>query len=177
MHCPVVTNMSFDALAIDYDGTLAHDGIVDPATVEGLHRARHAGLKLVMVTGRELSSLFNTFEYSSLFDAIVAENGALLYHPATTAVELLAPAPPASLVERLTKSGVPLSVGHSILATVTPYQHEVLAAIHELQLEWHVIFNKGAVMALPANITKATASAGSRGSRCRGRTDRGHRRR
>jgi hydroxymethylpyrimidine pyrophosphatase-like HAD family hydrolase len=25
-----------------------------------------------------------------------------------------------------------------------------------LQLEWHVIFNKGSVMALPANVTKAT---------------------
>jgi hydroxymethylpyrimidine pyrophosphatase-like HAD family hydrolase len=32
----------------------------------------------------------------------------------------------------------------------------VLAAIRDLELEWHVIFNKGSVMALPADVTKAT---------------------
>jgi hydroxymethylpyrimidine pyrophosphatase-like HAD family hydrolase len=35
----------------------------------------------------------------------------------------------------------------------------VLSAIHELGLEWHVIFNKEAVMALPADVTKATGLA------------------
>jgi hypothetical protein len=43
-----------------------------------------------------------------------------------------------------------------MIATVSPHEHEVLAVIRELQLEWHVIFNKRSVMALPANITKAT---------------------
>jgi len=32
----------------------------------------------------------------------------------------------------------------------------VLNAIRELGLEWHVIFNKGSVMALPSGVTKAT---------------------
>jgi hydroxymethylpyrimidine pyrophosphatase-like HAD family hydrolase len=32
----------------------------------------------------------------------------------------------------------------------------VLASIRDLGLEWHVIFNKGSVMALPSGITKAT---------------------
>jgi hydroxymethylpyrimidine pyrophosphatase-like HAD family hydrolase len=148
--------MPIEALATDYDGTLAHDGVVETATVEALTRAREAGIKLVMVTGRELSDLFNTFDHSALFDAIVAENGAVLYHPQTEAVELLATAPPPAFVERLTNARIPLSVGHSIVATVEPHEHEVLAAIRDLEMEWHVIFNKGSVMALPANVTKAT---------------------
>jgi len=148
--------MTFDAVATDYDGTLAHDGIVDGVTVDALVRARQAGLKLLMVTGRELSDLFNTFEHSSVFDVIVAENGAVLYTPATEAVQLLASAPPPAFVERLTNARIPLSVGHSVVATVSPHEHEVLAAIRDFQLEWHVIFNKGSVMALPANVTKAT---------------------
>src|SRR5688500_13474041 len=155
MH-PPPASMNFDVLATDYDGTLAHHGLVDDFTVEALVRARNAGLKLLMLTGRELSDLFNTFDHSSLFDAIVAENGAILYHPATEAIERLAVAPPPSLIERLTKAGIPLSVGHSIVATVSPHEHDLLAAIRELQLEWHVIFNKSSVMALPANVTKAT---------------------
>lgn len=148
--------MRFRAIATDYDGTLAYRGIVDDETIAALRRVREARRRLLLVTGRELGDLFNTFPHSPLFDLIVAENGAVLYAPATEEVRVIAEAPPASLLERLTKENVPLSVGHSIVATVEPYEHHVLAAIRDLGLEWHVIFNKGAVMALPADVTKAT---------------------
>jgi HAD superfamily hydrolase (TIGR01484 family) len=132
---------------------------VDTSTIEALSRAREAGLKLILVTGRELADLFNTFDHAALFDRIVAENGAIVYQPAAKTVRSLAPAPPLALVERLTNERVPLSVGHSIVATVEPYKHALLGAIHDLGIEWHVIFNKGSVMALPAEVTKATGLA------------------
>jgi len=146
----------FRALATDYDGTLAHDGKVDPDTIEALHTARRGGLRLILVTGRELSDLCNTFEQIDLFDRVVIENGAVLYDPATKTVELISSPPPPAFVEALERLSIPLSVGHSIVATVEPYEHQVLNAIRELGLEWHVIFNKGSVMALPSDITKAT---------------------
>jgi len=151
-----VRAMRFAALATDYDGTMAYDGTVDDETTYALRQAKAQGLRLVMVTGRELTDLFNTFEHSDLFDRIVAENGAVLYEPATKAVEAIAPPPPPALVEALERQSIPLSVGHSIVATVQPYEHHVLAAIRDLGIEWHVIFNKGSVMALPADVTKAT---------------------
>ena len=151
--------MRYLALATDYDGTIAFDGHVDEPTVEALRRAKAAGLRLVMVTGRELSDLFNTFEHSGLFERIVAENGAVIYDPATQSVESISSAPPPAFVEMLERQLVPLSVGHTIVATVEPYQHQILAAIHDLGLEWHVIFNKGSVMALPSDVTKATGLA------------------
>lgn len=148
--------MIYRALATDYDGTLAHDGRVDEATLDALRRARRAGLHLIMVTGRELADLFNTFSQPELFEQIVVENGAVLYTPESQVVKPLAAAPPPELVEMLTRQSVPLSVGHSIVATVEPHEHQVLDAIHTLGLEWHVIFNKGSVMALPADVTKAS---------------------
>lgn len=148
--------MIYRALATDYDGTLAHDGRVDEATLDALRRARRAGLHLIMVTGRELADLFNTFSQPELFEQIVVENGAVLYTPESQVVKPLAAAPPPELVEMLTRRSVPLSVGHSIVATVEPHEHQVLDAIHTLGLEWHVIFNKGSVMALPADVTKAS---------------------
>ena len=151
--------MRFAALATDYDGTIAFDGCVDEPTVAALQRARARGLRLIMVTGRELTDLFNTFEYSDLFERIVAENGAVLYEPATKTVTSVAPPPPPALIELLQQMSVPLSVGHSIVATVEPHEHQVLAAIRDLGLEWHVIFNKGSVMALPSDVTKATGLA------------------
>jgi hydroxymethylpyrimidine pyrophosphatase-like HAD family hydrolase len=149
----------FRALATDYDGTLAHDGKVDADTVEALHAARRGGLRLIMVTGRELSDLGNTFERIDLFDRVVVENGAVLYDPATKTVEAISSPPPPAFVEALQRLSIPLSVGHSIVATVEPYEHQMLNAIRELGLEWHVIFNKGSVMALPSDITKATGLA------------------
>lgn len=151
--------MKFDVLATDYDGTLAHDGVVNDATVDALMRARDAGLRLVLVTGRELTDLFHTFPHPAVFDLIVAENGAVLYDPATQAVDVISSSPPSALLDRLKEENVPFSVGHSIVATVEPYEHKVLAAIRDLGLEWHVIFNKGSVMALPAEVTKATGLA------------------
>jgi hydroxymethylpyrimidine pyrophosphatase-like HAD family hydrolase len=148
--------MRYQALAIDYDGTAATEGRVADLTFAALDRAHGAGLRLVMVTGRELTDLFNTFPSHAVFDRIVAENGAVLYDPATKSIRRLGPPPPPALLEALTQQGVPISVGHSIVATMRRHEPAVLAAIRDLGLEWHVIFNKEAVMALPADVTKAT---------------------
>ena len=78
--------MKYLALATDYDGTIAHDGVVDGATLAALHRVRDSGRKLVLVSGRELEDFFATFAHADLFDRLVLENGALLYEPAAGAV-------------------------------------------------------------------------------------------
>jgi hydroxymethylpyrimidine pyrophosphatase-like HAD family hydrolase len=155
--------MRFGALATDYDGTIAHDGVVDRPTFEALGRARTAGLRLIMVTGRELPDLLGTFAHPEIFELIVAENGAVLYDPGTGATDILAPPPPPALLERLMRDRVPFSTGHSVIATAEPYEHQVLTAIRELGLEWHIIFNKGSVMVLPAEVTKATGLAAALG--------------
>jgi HAD superfamily hydrolase (TIGR01484 family) len=70
-------------LACDYDGTLAAHGHVDSETAASLERLRSSGRKLILVTGRELDDLLAIFPYADLFDRIVAENGALIYRPAS----------------------------------------------------------------------------------------------
>jgi hydroxymethylpyrimidine pyrophosphatase-like HAD family hydrolase len=149
----------FLALATDYDGTIAHDGHVDRPTIDRLRRLKASGRRVLLVTGRELPELLGIFPEVDVCDRVVAENGAQLYDPATKATRLIAPAPPPALIERLSSKGVPLSVGNSIVATVVPHEHAVLTAIRELGLEWHVIFNKGSVMALPSGVNKATGLA------------------
>jgi hydroxymethylpyrimidine pyrophosphatase-like HAD family hydrolase len=151
--------MRFRALATDFDGTLAHDGVVDDDALEALRRVRDSGRRLLLVTGRELPSLFNTFAHPNSFDLIVAENGAVLYDPATGRIESIAEPAPPTLIEALQHANIPLSVGHSIIATVTPHEQAVLQAIRDQRLEWHVIFNKDAVMALPSGVNKATGLA------------------
>jgi hydroxymethylpyrimidine pyrophosphatase-like HAD family hydrolase len=71
--------MYISCLATDYDGTLAHDGIVDDATAGALMAFRRSGRRLLLVTGRELPDLVRVFPRIDLFDRVVAENGALLF--------------------------------------------------------------------------------------------------
>ena len=154
----------FKALAADYDGTIATDGKVAPRTIEALERFKTTGLKLILVTGRELPDLLNAFPKIDIFDLIVVENGALLYDPVSKSETILGDTPSGEFVAQLQARNVePLSVGRSIVATREPYETEVLAAIQDLGLELHIVFNKGAVMVLPANVNKATGLAAALG--------------
>ncbi|MBX3221426.1 MAG: HAD family phosphatase [Labilithrix sp.] len=151
--------LRFKALATDYDGTLADDGKVLPDTLAALRRARKAGRRLILVTGRELEDLMRTFSEVDLFDVIVAENGALLYTPCPfpPRERPLAPPPPPEFARTLIERGVgPVSSGRIIVATWEPHQQVVLDTIRDLGLELEVIFNKGAVMVLPSGVNKAT---------------------
>jgi hydroxymethylpyrimidine pyrophosphatase-like HAD family hydrolase len=149
--------MRYAVLAVDYDGTIAPAGQVAPATVAALERFAASGRKLVLVTGRELDELLAIFPAIGVFDRVVAENGALLYVPATGKRRAIGEPPPAAFVRELERRGVaPLSVGESIVATVHPNETLVLETIRDLGLELQVIFNKGAVMVLPASVNKAS---------------------
>lgn len=149
--------MRFFALASDYDGTIAQHGRVSAKTVSALQRLVDTGRRLLLVTGRELNELLDIFPEVALFEWVVAENGAVLYRPSNREETLLAESPPETFVRELRQRRVtPLSVGRSIVATWEPHQTVVLETIREQGLDLQVIFNKGAVMILPAGINKAS---------------------
>jgi HAD superfamily hydrolase (TIGR01484 family) len=144
------------ALAMDFDGTVATDGVIDEPTITALQKFRHDGAKLILVTGRELGDFALIKTPLELFDLVVAENGGVLFNPRTGAERILARPPDQKLIDELRRRGVDqLSVGRVILATWEPHEHIVLEVIKELGVGYNVIFNKGAVMLLPAGIDKA----------------------
>jgi hydroxymethylpyrimidine pyrophosphatase-like HAD family hydrolase len=156
--------MRYLALACDYDGTLAHHGRMDDATVAALERVLASGRKLLLVTGRELDDLRSVCPRLDLFERVVAENGALLYRPGSREAKVLAERPPEEFIRALAVRGVrPLGVGRVIVATRHPHETAVLETIRDLGLELQVIFNKDAVMVLPAGINKATGLAAALG--------------
>jgi HAD superfamily hydrolase (TIGR01484 family) len=149
--------MRYVCLICDYDGTIAHDGRCAPGTVEALKRVRASGRKLILATGRQLPELQDVFPEYSIFDRIVAENGAVLYRPASQDFKILALPPAAEFVDELRRRGVqPLSVGQCIVATWHPFESTVLDVIRDQGLELQVIFNKDAVMILPSGVNKAS---------------------
>lgn len=149
--------MQYLALATDYDGTLAHNGHVDDATLLACRQLQGSGRKLILVTGRELPELRKTFPEYQVCDLIVAENGGLLYWPSDGREELLADPPPPEFAAEIQARGLtPCSFGRIIVATWQPHEAPMLEIIRELGLEYQIIFNKGAVMVLPSGVNKAT---------------------
>ncbi|MDX2240897.1 MAG: HAD family hydrolase [Leptolyngbyaceae cyanobacterium bins.302] len=167
--------MSYRSLATDYDGTLATDGQVAAKTLTALEQWRSAGRQLILITGRQLDDLQTVFARFDLFDWIVAENGAVLYQPATRTELLLAEPPPAAFVQALDdrirqaervknplskefdrlRNLAPVATGRVIVATWTPHDQTAIELIQAMGLSLQVILNKGAVMILPHGIDKA----------------------
>ena len=149
--------MRYFSLACDFDGTLAHAGVVSRNTLAALGRLKASGRRLILVTGRELDDLLRVFPENTLFERIVAENGALLYCPSNRAEKPLGEPPPQAFIDALRERHVePLSIGRSIVATQEPHDVTVLEIIRQLGLELQVIYNKGSVMILPSGVNKAT---------------------
>lgn len=149
--------MRYLALATDYDGVIARDGVPSGTALAAVERLRRSGRRTILVTGRRLDDLQKSCPNLSLFDYVVAENGATVYHPRTREETLLGEPPPAEFIQRLTQLGVaPLDVGRVIVATWLPHHTAVLQAIQEMGLELHLVFNRASVMVLPGGINKST---------------------
>jgi hydroxymethylpyrimidine pyrophosphatase-like HAD family hydrolase/energy-coupling factor transporter ATP-binding protein EcfA2 len=149
--------MRYLALVTDYDGTLATHGEMASGTVSAIERLRISGRRTILVTGRRLDDLQRTCPHLHLFDYVVAENGALVYSPRMREVTPLGQRPPPEFVKRLASLGVDrIEVGQVIVATLLPHHTTVLQVIQEMGLELLIIFNRAAVMVLPAGVNKAT---------------------
>jgi HAD superfamily hydrolase (TIGR01484 family) len=152
--------MSYAALATDYDGTIARDGHMEESATAALGRLRDGGWRLILATGRELEDLRVLTSDLTLFDRVVAENGAVLHTPATGEVRLLAHPPLPSFTTRLAAEGVdPLHQGRVIVETWQEHEPKVRATIEALGLDLAVVSNKGALMILPVGVTKASGTA------------------
>jgi hypothetical protein len=149
--------VNIHVFATDYDGTIAEGNRVSETTARALARVRETGRKLVLVTGRMLPDLQSVCpDVDRMFDAVVAENGALVYFPERREVRTLGDPPEPALVAALERRGVPFDLGRAILATQAAFAEPALAAIQETGVERTLVFNKGALMLLPGGVTKGT---------------------
>ncbi len=172
--------MNYLALATDFDGTLATDGVVEESTLKALEQWQQSGRKLILITGRQLDNLIAHIPVVNVFDWVVAENGAVLYEPSTKVEKLLADRPSEAFItllrdriyekqKQLKNHAVPeefskisqtqtlelFGVGRVIISTWESYLEITQKTIQDLGINLQIICNKGAVMVLPEGINKA----------------------
>ncbi len=148
----------FKAVAIDFDGTLAEGSPPSPGVLASIRSARELGLRLLLVTGRTLADLFQVFpDVHEHFDVTVAENGAIL-GAAEGHRRLARPVDP-ELAKALLGRGISVHSGEVILAGEAVHDAAVFEEIRRLDLDYQLIRNRGALMVVPAGVTKASGLA------------------
>jgi hydroxymethylpyrimidine pyrophosphatase-like HAD family hydrolase len=147
--------MKFSVLALDYDGTIARDGRADPAVLESIREARARQIVVLLVTGRILSDLRRVLADQGLFDAIVAENGAVLAFP-NGRTRVLGRPPPPEFLNELRRLEVRFESGECVLQADASSAAKILDAVRNLELPLMLAFNRGRVMILPQGINKAS---------------------
>lgn len=148
--------MRLRVVAVDYDGTIATNGRADPVVMDAIASARRHGTVVILVTGRTVEDLRCVGANLRAFDAVVAENGAVLAFPLSGANQQLAPRPDPDLLAALLAEGLGPVVGQSIVELPADAATSVLAQIRRLELPLVIHFNRGRLMVLPQAISKAT---------------------
>ena len=147
----------FLALACDFDGTIAHDGMVDLATLAALERVRASGRRLILVTGGSSPTCAGSSTDWTSSTASSPRTGPSSIGRSARGT--------ARWLSRLTIGSWPTcasgvsSRSRWVVRSWrrgSPTTSVVLEAIRSLGLELQIVFNKGAVMVLPPGISKAS---------------------
>jgi hydroxymethylpyrimidine pyrophosphatase-like HAD family hydrolase len=141
--------------ACDFDGTIASNGQLVPDVAAALATAKMQGFTTLLVTGRVHEEVEHLCADLSMFDAVVAENGAIVCLPAQGRTIRLGAPPPAHFLGELRAKGVPFLAGAVVIGTWEPHAHEVFDLIRQAGIDCHLVFNRSAVMLLPDGINKA----------------------
>jgi len=148
--------MRYRAIATDGDGTLLKDNHLEDDVAAALERYRAAGGRLFLITG-ELVEQLSEFPRLDLFDHVAAENGAVLFDPATGRRELLCEPCSGSLVDRLREAGAHDVKCGDVVITAKRGDEEIIRRVFsELKLDWQIINNRKDLLLLPRGVDKVT---------------------
>jgi hydroxymethylpyrimidine pyrophosphatase-like HAD family hydrolase len=150
-----MANLSLSVVVLDYDGTIADNGVLHPEVRAAIAEIRASGLTVVLATGRILSDLQGVLGDLRVVDAVVAENGAVLAFPESGRSTALGAAPD-SFVAALRQRNVQVTVGECVVETDASAAPIVLDLVRQMELPLVLAFNAGRLMVLPQGMSKAT---------------------
>jgi hypothetical protein len=142
-------------IACDFDGTGAANGQLAPEIASVLASARALGFVTLLVTGRVLGDLQAAQVPFASFDAVVAENGALVWLPATNRTLQLALPPPDPFLAELRARGIPYHAGAVVVGTWDRHGPDLLHLIRRFGMASQLVYNREQLMVLPSGVDKA----------------------
>ncbi len=148
--------MRLSAIALDYDGTIARNDVLDPAVREAIAVAREEGITVLVVTGRILDELRRVAGDLHFIDGVVAENGAVVHFPHSEHTSAIAPLLPPAFIDELRRRQIAHRAGQCLVDAASSDAPGLLDVIRSLELPLVLVFNAGRVMVLSQGVSKAT---------------------
>jgi hydroxymethylpyrimidine pyrophosphatase-like HAD family hydrolase len=147
--------LNLGVVVLDYDGTIAIDGELDPAVESAIVDLRAAGMTVLLATGRIVADLHRVMGDLRLVDAVVAENGAVVAFPESGRSTTFGPLP-VTLIDALRERGLDVALGECVVEAEATAAPVVLELIRQLELPLVLAFNRARMMVLPQWVSKAT---------------------
>ncbi len=147
--------MLLRSIAIDYDGTIAENGVLNTKVRDAIVEARSTGLNVIIVTGRILRELRRVAGDLGFVDGVVAENGAVILL-SNGHRRLLGPPPIPLFLSELSEHRIEFVVGRCLVDMDAEYAEVVLSIIRQHELPLMIAFNKNRMMVLPRAISKSS---------------------
>lgn len=147
--------MKFCVLALDYDGTIASEGVLDPDVRAAITDVRARGITVILVSGRNVCELQRVASNLNFVDAVVAENGAVLAFPNGHTRVIGEPPKPGFLAE-LSRRSIDFMVGQCVVEADAAQAARILSVIRDLELPLVLVFNRSRLMVLPQAVSKGT---------------------
>jgi hydroxymethylpyrimidine pyrophosphatase-like HAD family hydrolase len=143
-------------MALDVDGTIAVDARFDDDLAAAIRDVRRAGVMTVLVSGRVLPEIQALLPAPDLFDAIVAESGAVVQMANSASPIVLARGPDAAFVAELDRRNVAHRSGLCMVEADTAAAPDVLAGLLALGSPHGITFGRGRLTVLPHGVSKAS---------------------
>ena len=143
------------AIACDFDGTGATDGRLALELSAALEAARIQGIVTVLATGRVLEDVQAACGNFSPFDAVVAENGGVVWLCDLKRTIQIGRPPPDHLLGELRSACIPFHTGTVMIGTGDRHAAQILELIRRFGVDRQLSFNRKALMLVPVGVNKA----------------------
>lgn len=142
------------AIAIDYDRTLTDETFVVREDVRDYLKKARENTKIIIASGREFG-FFESNDLLDLGDALVLENGAVLYFLKKKTITQNKYFD--KITGLLSENGVPFSSGEVVISFKRIYDAKMRGVLENLDVDLE--YNRDSVMILPRGVNKGSGVA------------------
>jgi phosphoglycolate phosphatase (TIGR01487 family) len=129
---------------------------LSPELIGAMQEAARRGLTIIVVSGRMLDFLIRLSQRLKVFDALVAENGAVIYLSRSMTKTALGELESARIRNALKNLEGQLEVGEVIVATKRWNEARVRGELEKAGVVAHIEYNRESLMVLPAGVDKGS---------------------
>jgi len=143
-------------IVADYDRTVTNDSLMPYGPLLDVLTSlrQYDNMKFLIASGRKLDFLLRGLGLNNIANAIVAENGAVIYLPETDSTYTLGEQDE-RIREKLKNSSIPFDAGQVVISIKKEFEKEAMDLVNEIGANIKIEYNRDSVMILPNEIDKA----------------------